>query len=171
LERSSERALKTGDHAVLVERAATLFRDVARPEHFTDHLHCCECAEHDRTLQQHDPANLGLDQLHPGWDPMCFATPDAFRYFFPALTRLAVEGREERYFIDQLTFHLVHDGQRNARWAVFTSAQRRFVVELLSHLIETRAGEIDDKGDTDSVLRALEIWGDDATDPETDPPK
>ena len=156
--------LKSGDQGgtpreragmVLLEEAAALFGDTPRPAHFTDYRHCCECAEHDETLRAQTPATLGLDHLRPGWDPLCFITPEGFQYYFPALVRLALD---DVYFIDQLVFHLEYDGRDNLRYLQFTPAQRDFVVRLLTHLVETRADEIEQNFDADALLRALEIW-------------
>lgn len=138
-----------------LEEAAVLFGDTPRPAHFTDYRHCCECAEHDATLRAQTPATLDQDHLRPGWDPMCFITPEGFQYYFPALVRLALD---DSYFIDQLVFHLELDGKGNRRFLQFTPAQRDFVVRLLGHLIDTRADEIEDNFDADALLRTIDIW-------------
>ncbi len=145
----------------LLQEATELFGNVPRPEHFTNHTHCCECAEHDETLRNEIPETLSHDKVRPGWDPLCFISPVGFQYFFPALVRLALEGTGSTYFIDQLIFHLELDGKRNSRFLQFTSKQRRFVVRLLHHLIETRAEEIEANLDSDALLRTLEIWEED----------
>lgn len=144
----------------LLDKAHQVFGAVERPEHFTDHEHCCECAEHDETLRSHDPQSIGFNELRPGWDPICFVTHEGLQYYFPALARLALQGTGDTYFVDQLVFHMILDGRRNDRWKAFTPAQRRYVVELLEHLVETRAEEIERNGDTDSVFHAIEIWSD-----------
>ncbi|WP_372880091.1 hypothetical protein [Psychromonas sp.] len=41
-----------------IDQAERLFGNEIRPEYFTDYLHCCECAEHDATLRQSNPAML-----------------------------------------------------------------------------------------------------------------
>lgn len=142
----------------LLEQARQLFGRTPRPEHFTDYTHCCECAEHDQTLRQETLETLSCDKLRPGWDPLCFITPEGFQYYFPALARLALEETGEDYFIDQLIFHLELDGKRNSRYLQFTPEQRRYVVRLLHHLVETRADEIEANFDTDALFRAIEIW-------------
>ena len=142
----------------ILREAIKLFEDVPRPEHFTDYTHCCECAEHDETLRGESIATLSYDSLRPGWDPLCFITPEGFQYYFPALVRLALEGTGENYFIDQLVFHLELDGKRNTRYLQFTPEQRSFVVKLLSYLVETRAGEIEKNLDSDALFRTMEVW-------------
>lgn len=143
----------------LLDKAQRLFGDAPRPEHFTDHRHCCECAEHDETFRVHTPATIGLSELgSPAWDPVCFATDPAFRYFFPALVRLAWAGTGDTYYLGQFLFHLRADGRRNSRWKAFSVEQRRFVVELLEAFLEERAAEIENNLDTDSLLEAIAIW-------------
>ena len=142
----------------ILQEAIDLFGSVPRPEHFTDYTHCCECAEHDETLRKESIETLSYDCVRPGWDPLCFISPEGFQYYFPALVRLALESTGENYFIDQLVFHLELDGKRNARYLKFTSEQRRFVVKLLQYLFETRAEDIEENFDSDALLRAIEIW-------------
>ncbi len=134
---------------------------VPRPQHFTDYRHCCECAEHDRTLQAFDPRTIGLEQLgNAAWDPLCFAGNEAFKYYFPASLRLALTGSGEDYYIDQFLFHLIADGPRNRRWAAFSKRQRSFVVAVLEWLLEQRCGEIERNRDGEHLLQAHQIWSD-----------
>lgn len=142
----------------ILQEATLLFKNVPRPEHFTDYTHCCECAEHDETLRRESIESLSYENLRPGWDPLCFISPEGFQYYFPALVRLTLEGTGENYFIDQLIFHLELDGKRNSRYLQFTPEQRSFVVRLLIYLIETRAVEIEENFDTDALFRTVEIW-------------
>lgn len=142
----------------LLEEALELFGNTPRPEHFTDYTHCCECAEHDETLRKETLETLSYDCVRPGWDPLCFISPEGFQYYFPALVRLALEGTGDTYFIDQLIFHLELDGKRNARYLKFTPEQRNYVVRLLNYFVETRAGEIEDNFDSDALFRTIEVW-------------
>jgi len=74
-----------------IQHAKRLF-NVPKPEHFTNYRHCCECAEHDETLLAQDVNSIGIEQLgNPGWDPLCFASPDGFLYYFPALIRITLD--------------------------------------------------------------------------------
>lgn len=139
-------------------QARELFGNVPRPDHFTNHEHCCECAEHDATLRNETPDTLAYEKLQPGWDPFCFVTPAGFQYYFPALVRLALEGSGHEYFIDRLLFHLEYDGDNNARYLQFSPQQRDYVVRLLHHLVDTRAGEIEANCDSDALFRVIEIW-------------
>lgn len=74
-----------------MQEALELFGETPRPEHFTNHTHCSECAEHDETLRNETLESLSYDHLRPGWDPLCFINPEGFQYYFPALVRLALE--------------------------------------------------------------------------------
>jgi hypothetical protein len=142
----------------LLEEARELFGQVCKPDNFTNYKHCSECAEHDETLRKNNTETLSYDDIQPGWDPFCFISPIGFQYYFPAFTRLALEGTGETYFIDRLIFHLELDGKRNARYMQFTSEQRSFVVKLLHYLVEVKAAEIESNLDSDQLFRAIEIW-------------
>jgi hypothetical protein len=61
-----------------IQHAKQLFQ-MPKPEHFTTYRHCCECAEHDATLLAYDVNAIGVEQLgNPGWDPLCFVSPEGF---------------------------------------------------------------------------------------------
>ena len=75
-------------HMNWTQHAKQLFQ-MPKPEHFTNHCHCCECAEHDATLLAYDVDSIGREQLgNPGWDPSCFASVEGLLYYMPALIRL-----------------------------------------------------------------------------------
>jgi hypothetical protein len=96
-----------------IQQTKQLF-NVPKPEHFTNHRHCCECAEHDETLLAQDVNSIGIEQLgNPGWDPLCFVSPEGFLYYLPALIRitLATMDKPQERYLDQLLFHLIRDGK------------------------------------------------------------
>ncbi len=98
----------------LLDKAQRLFGDIPRPEFFTHHTHCCECADHNDTLSAHTPQDIGLNELgNIAWDPICFATEEAFLYYFPALARLTLKGSGDSDYFDQLLSHVILDGARN----------------------------------------------------------
>src|SRR5262245_20157123 len=114
----------------LIERVRRACAEVSRPDHFTDYTHCCECAEHDATLQGASPERIGLAELgNPGWDPICFITPVGYRYYLPALARLAL-GRGQEYYLDQFLFHLTTPGRAEC----LTPEQRAALSALLQHI-------------------------------------
>jgi hypothetical protein len=141
-----------------IDQAEQLFK-VKKPEHFTDYQHCCECFEHDQTLLTHNAESIGWDELgNPGWDPLCFVTPLGFIYYFPALVRLCLESDETNYYISQFLFHLTYDGHNNRYVQAFNQNQCQFVVQFLTHLLETKAKLIEQFDDTDDLFLAIDIW-------------
>jgi len=135
-----------------------------RPAHFTDYTHCCECAEHDALLRARERETLALEDVgNAGWDPICFVTSDGFRYYLPALVRLALSPPEDRNagpYLSQLLFHLIGDGENNRRVSCCAPAQRRAVVEFLWHVVSAR--DCAAEGCKDDLQRAIDIWSADA---------
>jgi hypothetical protein len=95
------------DKVEVLEAIDRAFAAASRPKHFlTDPNHCCECQEHEETLQGVTPETISLTQVgSPAWDPLCGTTPEGFQYFMPGLARLAF-GKGGDYFPDSLLFHL-----------------------------------------------------------------
>jgi hypothetical protein len=154
------RAMTDQDVLDQIERE---FGACPRPEHFTDYQHCCECAEHDEVLRSRDRDTLGMGEVgSPGWDPICFVTPEGFAYYVPALARLALARPNPTWvsYVPQLAFQLRYDGAQNARWRQCTPGQRAAVARLLEHIIETRAADVDENCCTDVVFEALAVWSD-----------
>jgi hypothetical protein len=111
-----------------------------RPSWFCNARHCCECAEHEATLQAHSLETLDREAVgSPAWDPITFiSNPDGFKHLMPALARLAF-GSGDAYYLDTFVFQLRHD-----RIATFTDEQKRAVEGLLVYLAIDLAGEIPD---------------------------
>ena len=148
----------------LIDEATQIFGKVARPEHFTDFTHCSECAEHDSTLSAHTPDTITREALgHAGWDPMTFATDSGFRYFLPALVRMALTGTGDAYYIDQFLSQVIRDGPRNSRWCECTVEERAVVRKALNWLLEERTEDVDNWLDADRLMQAIDIWSDDGT--------
>ena len=115
----------------LLAEIAGRFARYARPEQFTNAEHCCECAEHNRTLSAHTPESITAEALgHPGWDPICFATQSAYLYFFPGLARLALTGCGDAFHLDQFASHLSN------RIDLLDDSEREIVQALVWRLIE-----------------------------------
>ena len=137
------------------------FGHVGKPSHFTNYQHCEECAEHDQTLREHDRDTLGLDQLgNPGWDPLCFCTPEGKAYYFPTLARLSLRPPRSQYdwYGEQLLFHLYSGGAENDFLKYCSSEQRAAVVALLGHWVATRSQQLISESSADELLRAHELW-------------
>lgn len=146
----------------ITDEANAVCGQIQRPEHFTDYAHCCECAEHDGTLSAHSPDTISRKALgHAGWDPMTFATDSGFRYYLPALIRMALTQTGDDYYIDQFLSQVVRDGARNDRWCACTVEERAVVLKVLHALLETRAEEIENSLDVDRLMAAIDIWSDD----------
>lgn len=155
-------AVMSRDAAILAE-IDTAFGDAERPEHFTDHAHCDECAEHDALLRARDRDSLRQEDVgNPGWDPICFCSASGIAYYFPALARLALaEPTPTRgWYADQLLFHLYYGFTENRFFQYCSVAQRLVVSRLIGHMIESRAAVIDSYAAADEFLRCHELWRD-----------
>lgn len=103
----------------ILEALRQAFVGCQRPKHFTNHTHCCECAEHDELLRGRDVDTLRIGDVgNPAFDPICFITPEGFAYYLPALARLALEPLVDSHgwYGEQLLFHVRNDGPRNRRF-------------------------------------------------------
>ena len=144
----------------MIDTVRHAFAAEPRPEHFTDHAHCCECAEHDALLGSRDLDSLRVEDVNnAGWDPICFVTAAGFRYYLPALVRLAFDSATtEDWYLPQLLFHLTYDGPHNRRVRCCSAAQQRAIAAMLWHVLATRPALIVWYGIEDEIQRALEIW-------------
>jgi hypothetical protein len=137
----------------LIEEALLLFPDSYRPDNFTDQDHCEECRDHNETLLVNTREEITFNELgNPGWDPICFINEDGFKYYFPALVRLALTGYGEEYYITQFLFHITE----NASCTGFSKEQSEFVVKVLEYIAENRSGELDEFAEADDVLNAID---------------
>ena len=91
---------------------------------------CEECLEHEQVMQSFTPNDLPIDQLdNPGWDPICFASDEAFAYLMPCLVKLALCPANE--YIPQFLFHL----GCSERIAAFTKKQTKALIHVLDFLV------------------------------------
>lgn len=138
------------------------FSGVARPDHFyRNPVHCDECAEHDELLRTHDRFALTMEQIgHMSWDPVTGASPHGFAHLVPALVRLVFSTEDDPigWYGEQFIFHLERDGKRNERWLYCSPEQRAAVAATLEHLIDTRAGLLEQYMVEHEVFRVLDIW-------------
>lgn len=111
--------------------------DLPRPAWFCDARHCCECAEHEATLQAHTRETLDFATVgSAAWEPICFIkNPDGFKHLMPKLARLAF-GRGATYYLDLFVAQLRYD-----RIETLSDEQKRSLEELLLVL----ALELDDE--------------------------
>jgi hypothetical protein len=132
-----------------------------KPAHFTNYRHCCECAEHDETLLAYDVNTIGREQLgNPGWDPVCFVSPEGFLYYLPALIRITLDtmAKPQERYLDQLLFHLIRDGKDHALVRACSPEQRAFIAGFLEYLIDQYAAEVDECTYADDILKAYDMW-------------
>ncbi len=107
----------------IIELVRNAFRNAACPDHFTDYAHCYECADHGRVLRSHDLDTLTMEDIgNPCWDPVCYLTPQAFLYYFPAFVRLTLEDKENSW-LPQYLFHLSFVDERFDRFGSMDDAQ------------------------------------------------
>lgn len=147
--------------AETLQLVSEAFATSPRPEHFTDHTHCCECSEHDALLCSRGRDTLSLDDVgNPGWDPICFVTNEGFAYYFPALARLALlepHGACAWYF-EQLLFHLDETEKPQKRSPTCTPEQCRAVVRFLEHVRDTRRELVAQYRCATELSDALRVW-------------
>jgi len=151
--------MPTDSEVLAVINAA--FGDVPKPDHFTNYTHCEECAEHDETLRMHDRDTLLVSHVrNPGWDPLCFTSPQGKAYYLPTLAKFALDppSSQHGWYGDQLLFHLYADGAENEFIRYCNAAQRRAVAALLAHFVDTRASDFEALTREDELLRANEFW-------------
>ncbi len=137
------------------------FGHCPRPEHFTDFQHCCECSEHDELLRSRDRETLRIEDVgNPGWDPLCFTSAEGLLYYLPALGRLALADPTDKldWYVPQLHFHLTYDGARNRILVAASPGQRRAVVRLPMHILETRPELCERWSCRDDLLAAVHLW-------------
>ena len=129
---------------------ARLFAEHPRPATFTNVDHCSECAEHHEELAPHTPETIERQHLgHPGWDPITFATDEAFLYYLPGLARVAATARGEAYYLDQFLSHV----ERHA--TLLSPAERVAVATLLRSIRNRLADDIASYRDEDELEKVI----------------
>ena len=154
-----------GDAAEVFAMVDAAFADARKPAHFTDYRHCSECAEHDETLRNRDRDSLQISDVNnPGWDPLCFCTPEGKAYYMPTLIRFALTPSESGVdaYWPQLLFHLESNGPNNDLIRFCTPVQRHAIARFLEYLIKTRPGEIESFNYSDEILRTHGYWAEPA---------
>lgn len=137
------------------------FGSLPKPEHFTNFTHCEECAEHDDLLRNRTRETLTLEDVgNPGWDPMCFSSPEGMAFYMPALARLAFAETTYsfQWYGHQLLFHLYSGGLHNGLYVHCNLEQREAIATLIGAMIESSTTDIESSSSDDEFLRAHEIW-------------
>ena len=135
-----------------LDKIKDLFSEEKRPYHFTDYTHCEECADHDATMQQFDNTNLPVEKVNnQAWDPVCFLTPEGFRYYYPRLCELAY-GRGDAFYLESFLMHL----ENNIH--LLTADEKEATFELLVDISEKLPDDIElnyAEADVDRVSEKL----------------
>jgi hypothetical protein len=128
------------------------FGQLSRPSRFIRGTCACdECREHEATMQSLVLPDLPLAGLdNPGWDPICFASDEAFAYLVPGLVRLVLNHTAD--YIDQFLFHIDSD----ERVAAFSADQCRALLFALDYLFLNEAETLKNHGVVEDLLRARE---------------
>ncbi len=141
----------------LAEVVWKAFGAVERPDAFTDADRSEESAEHDETLRQHTPEDVPAAVLeNPGWDPLAFALPEAFHYYFRGLIRLALEPGSG--CLQQFMFHATFQGLKSPNFERFDRRQRLATLAALRHLRDTRPEEFTGPSDRKELADAVSLW-------------
>ena len=146
----------------ILNRIYEVFKDVPKPEHFTDFAHCSECKEHDNTLRAATRETIKRENLGcGGWDPIGFSSGEGIGYYFPSLARFALLPhiwREHDWYGDQLLSHLARSGH-DAQFLVWCSpSQHSAVYAFIEHMAATRADAISNSLCDDYSQAALSAW-------------
>jgi hypothetical protein len=128
------------------------FSDVPRPTMFLRGTCSCEeCMEHEETMQALPQHDLPFDKLeNPGWDPICFASDQAYAWLLPGLVRLVLEHTDD--YVSQFMIHL----DNTDRLALLTPVQARALLRVLDFLTLEHAEALDNNLVVDEVLRIRE---------------
>ena len=150
------------DDLRILESLRTAFPDCAKPDHFTNYTHCEECLSHDEFLRSGDRESLRLEEVNnPGWDPLCFASPEGFCYYLPALVRFSLmPSPNVAWHFPQLLFHLTHQYERNRHLKHANVEQRQSIVVFLRHIASTKKSIIESYLCTKDLELAIRLWSD-----------
>jgi hypothetical protein len=143
----------------IVGRAYRAFSSFVRPEHFTDHTHCPECAEHDQTMRSRPLTAIGVVQLgNPGWCPTPFLTEQAYGYVMPRLVELALASSVERPAESFVFSYLLALTPTHRKLDEFTREQTAVVLESLHHMRDHMQPVIEAACCDDDLVQAIARW-------------
>jgi len=119
-------------HALRIIRAK--LPGVARPKFTLSNPDCCdECREHEQTMAGNTLESLTINHVgNPGWNPTCFMSAHGFRYWFPALVRIASEQPDTGYWEDLFGFHLRAESNRQG---AFTVREQEVILEVFDAIV------------------------------------
>lgn len=147
------------DKKVVLAQIESAFAKARKPRQFVDASHCEECAEHDETLSKSDRERIGLKEMgNPGWDPMCFVNVEGFKYYFPAMVRLAFDEESENEYLSQFLFHITYEKDESRFFNQFDSEQISAVADLMRFLKFNWKKKIERQLLTKEVDQGVALW-------------
>jgi hypothetical protein len=148
----------------IIGNAYKAFASYARPEHFTDHTHCEECAEHDQTMRSRPLSEIGVAELgNPGWCPIPFLTKQAYGYVMPRLIELALTAGSPDRPGDSFVFCYLlalTPKPEHRDLDYFTSEQRAAIEASLHYIRDHMAPLVKTECCEDDLAMALARWQD-----------
>jgi len=125
---------------------------IPRPQSFIrGTCHCEECLEHEAVMQAFESEDMSLDKLNsPSWDPVCFASNEAFHYLLPGLARLALNYPDA--YVAQFLFHL----QQPERLDSLSPRRAQALLPLLDYLVDQESASLENSRLVDDLFRVRE---------------
>ena len=142
----------------IIKKAFELPSLAARPEHFTNYNHCCECKEHDEELLAHTPQTITREALGTmGWDPITFTTDEGFRHYLPGMIRVVLTETGDQSYYEQFLWHVLGDRLEYKRMDICTEQEREVICDTLNYLLHNKTEEIEIECLTEDLLNAIEL--------------
>jgi hypothetical protein len=129
----------------IIREIQTHFSQYKRPENYINRFHCQECEEHYQELLEVSADQISYTHVeNPGWDPTCFLSPDAFRYYFPGLVRIAEQHRQDWLptLVGRLGVHFVDSFSREDRALVKRVLEYWWLCEDITEWDRTDMGRV-----------------------------
>jgi hypothetical protein len=96
------------------------------------------------------------DVGNPGWNPTCLLSQEGFRYWFPALVRIACEDQQNGYWEDLFGFFLRPD---HGRQQAFHPREQGVILQIFDWLLTLRGSEPRlGVGNWESVQENARVW-------------
>jgi hypothetical protein len=111
------------------------FADCRRPDKFTDHTYCEECADAHDYFREFTPETIADVTDPPETLPLSFLTDDAFRYLLPGIIRW-LPRTGQQYCVGDVLFHVEN------RLHTFNPDQRAALRDLLYVVYDRLEAEI-----------------------------
>ena len=128
--------------------------------------HCDECEEHDDLMRSRDRATLRIEDVTDlAWTPLAFLTPEGYRYYMPALIRLALSAEGEdllAYLVRDLGAPIRRESPPShlPRTALFSPPETRAVLAFLRYVRDHERETLKECDDTSHkvLARAISNW-------------